>query len=119
MISLSPLRWGRGQGRGGGQLLLLSRLVLLLARFPGAGALDLAPSDQSQMAGTGGPYGGGGDAGDIWLLRDQFCVLWSRGRTSVCPLLPRSAELCAGLPTSREQKLLRSGLHAHSRALLV
>lgn len=28
----------------------------------------------------------GGDAGDIWLLRDQLCVLWSR--TRVCPLLP-------------------------------
>ena len=50
--------------------------------------MDLAPGDQSQMAGTGGPHGGGGDAGDIWLLRDQLCVLWSRGRTSVCPLLP-------------------------------
>lgn len=31
--------------------------VLPLVRFPGMGGLDLTPGDQSQLAGTGSPYG--------------------------------------------------------------
>ena len=76
-----------GAGRGGAQdSSSCPRLVLPLTRFPGARGLDLAPGDQRQMAGQ--VIHVGGDAGDIWLLRDQLCVLWSRGRTYVCPFLP-------------------------------
>lgn len=41
------------------------------------------------------------------------------GEGQASALFSPSVELCAGLPTSREQKLLRLGLHAPSRALLV
>ena len=120
MSSLSHYAGGGGGGGGGGWgSSSCPCLVLPLARFPGAGGLDLAPGDQSQMAGTGGPHGG---EGRCWrhlaTQRPALCAV-IQGKDKCLPSSPPSVELCAGLPTSREQKLLRLGLHAHSRALLV
>ena len=114
------LCWGRQwRGVGVGGLLLLPPPGPAPARFPGAGGLDLAPGDQSQMAGTGGPRGGEGRCRrHLATQRPALCAV-VQGKDKRLPSSTPSVELCAGLPTSREQKLLRSGLHAHSRALLV
>lgn len=96
---------------------LLHCLVLPLARFPGMGSLDLTQSDQSQMAGTGGPYRGWclGGFGSI----ENLSLLWSRGRASVCVPSTLVAELCPRLPASSLPLPLASKRSPYAGALLV